>query len=426
MKNTRVFNGKLILLLLWMLGIIFGGQVVQAATYYVAIGGNDSSSGTLVQPFLTIRKGLSVMKAGDRLYIRGGTYSERIDSNSQTIPTGTSWSDAPIIAAYPGEAVTLRPSAGWSGASIINLAHSYIQFVVFDGGPDHHNLILDAGLLLNGYGFTTTNGAHHVRLNHFEIKNAGASGVLTSYGNQAAPATTAHQFLNGDIHNNGFDPARPPEAHGFYLATSGNLIQGSKIHDNAGYNIQVYCGGFSNGQVVNDNVIEGNELYNSGRFSSIILSSGTNNVAINNIVRNSTHGIEVSFDASAAKVYNNTIYSNRGYGVYIGPFTPPTNTEVINNIIYLNGAGAIREDHGSGTVLKTNLTSNPGFVNAAALDFQIKPDSPATDGGTTLSLVKKDFAGVPRPIGSRHDIGAYECTSNDSTAPLPPANVRIS
>src|SRR5687768_15280622 len=82
-----------------------GAVTVQAATYYVATTGNDSYPGSQLQPFRTIKKGLSTLTTGDTLYIRAGTYSESISSNVQTIPTGTSWANAPLIAGYPGETV---------------------------------------------------------------------------------------------------------------------------------------------------------------------------------------------------------------------------------------------------------------------------------------------------------------------------------
>src|SRR5262245_32368465 len=129
--------------------------IVHAATYYVATTGNDSASGTGDRPFRTIAKGLSVVKAGDQLYIRSGVYNETINSNSQTIPTGTSWSDAPLISAYPGETVTLNGS--------INIAHGYVQYVEFA------RLTLTATFMnLSVGGFEAP---HHIKFTNMEIKD---------------------------------------------------------------------------------------------------------------------------------------------------------------------------------------------------------------------------------------------------------------
>ena len=79
-----------------------------AATYYVATNGSDSNFGTEAQPFGTIAKGMSVLRPGDTLYMRGGTYNEEIVDYRQTVPSGTSYSNAITIAGYPGETATLR------------------------------------------------------------------------------------------------------------------------------------------------------------------------------------------------------------------------------------------------------------------------------------------------------------------------------
>src|SRR5688572_9280450 len=88
------------------------GSLATAGTYSVSTTGSDSNPGTPAQPFRTIAKGLSVMGAGDTLSIESGTYAEGIDSNAQTIPTGTSFANAPLITAASGATVTLRPGSG--------------------------------------------------------------------------------------------------------------------------------------------------------------------------------------------------------------------------------------------------------------------------------------------------------------------------
>ena len=48
------------------------------STYYVATNGKDTNPGTLDLPFKTIQHAVSVLDAGDSVYIRGGTYREAI------------------------------------------------------------------------------------------------------------------------------------------------------------------------------------------------------------------------------------------------------------------------------------------------------------------------------------------------------------
>ena len=48
---------------------------VQASTYFVATNGSDANVGTSAAPWRTIRYAVSRLRAGDLLYIRGGTYA---------------------------------------------------------------------------------------------------------------------------------------------------------------------------------------------------------------------------------------------------------------------------------------------------------------------------------------------------------------
>src|SRR5688572_29709444 len=50
----------------------------RAATYYVAINGNDANPGTLAQPWRTIQKAANVMVAGDTVLISPGNYAESV------------------------------------------------------------------------------------------------------------------------------------------------------------------------------------------------------------------------------------------------------------------------------------------------------------------------------------------------------------
>jgi hypothetical protein len=87
--------------------ILVTPSTATAATYYVAKTGSDNNSCSSTQsasaPKLTIKGGLSCLRAGDTLLIRAGTYGESIYNP----PSGSSWSVPVTISAYSGESVTV-------------------------------------------------------------------------------------------------------------------------------------------------------------------------------------------------------------------------------------------------------------------------------------------------------------------------------
>ena len=73
-------------LLFFLLGILFS---YSQTTYYVSKSGNDSNNGTsLGTPFLTIGKAISVISAGDKIYIRHGVYHEDLTLNNLDATSG--------------------------------------------------------------------------------------------------------------------------------------------------------------------------------------------------------------------------------------------------------------------------------------------------------------------------------------------------
>ncbi len=73
--------------------------VIEGRAFFVAPNGRDDNPGSLERPFKTIRKGLSVLRPGDTLYLRAGRYHEAIEISGLQATA-----QKPItIAAYKGE-----------------------------------------------------------------------------------------------------------------------------------------------------------------------------------------------------------------------------------------------------------------------------------------------------------------------------------
>ena len=68
-----------------------------ARTVYVSNSGSDRNDGTRYAPWQTLRYAVAQLRAGDKLYVRGGTYTgsaNTIDSELGTVRSGTSWQNA--------------------------------------------------------------------------------------------------------------------------------------------------------------------------------------------------------------------------------------------------------------------------------------------------------------------------------------------
>jgi parallel beta-helix repeat protein len=377
----------------------------EAATYYVATTGNDAhlcpTAQTTTTSKRTIKSGITCLKPGDKLYIRAGTYTESIPW-SFAFPSGTSWSSAVTVAAYPGETVTLKGQ--------IDIGGQPRSYIIID------RLIIDAINTTMGDAVSINQGSHHIRFQNCEIKNAYANGVWIGWGHINGLPSNYNEFINCNIHHNsraggtGF-PNQPPgygRGHGLYITTQNNIFRGNRVHENGQYGFHIYSSGYPSKPTAN-NIIERNIIYKNGLNTTryghvccggIVLASGSGNMAYNNLVYNNpVKGIDVLAGGANVKVYNNTFYNNAldiqalsGGSGYIQ-----------NNIAYPRGVSIA-----SGYVTSNNLTTDPRFVNASANDFNLQLSSPAIDKGVLLSQVKVDIRNYPRPRRLGQDIGAYE------------------
>ncbi len=408
MKRTLQTIGMLFVSLISLSGMA-NPKASYAKTFYVALNGDNANVGSEVNPVRSIKKGMSLMKKGDTLFIKSGTYHESINSNWQAIPTGTSWNDAPIISNFPGDTVVLKVS---HGSEAINLAHPYIQYVIFNG------LIVDAPN--TEFGISTTNGAHHVRFKKMEIKNAKGSGIISTPGSKPAPANTFLEFINCVVHHNGSSNLD----HGFYIATSRNVVKHSEIHHNSGFGVIAYHSGSV--RRAEHNVFMGNMIYSnstkSATSSGILLSSGDGNSAFNNIVYSNPAGIRVhNNNPTNSKVYNNTIYNN---GVGIEVTSRSRSAMLKNNIVYKNSNNLI--DNGSATERAGNLMINPNFLDEKNGDFRLQKGSLAVDQGVELVEVSHDFSqATRRPQGESFDIGAYEFIEGEAEVDTTPPDTPV-
>ncbi|MEX2204672.1 MAG: right-handed parallel beta-helix repeat-containing protein [Myxococcota bacterium] len=362
-----------------------------AVERHVSPTGNDGAAGSLALPYRTLRHALDRAGPGDTIYLHAGTYPEAVSTNDGAIRGGTSWSNALVIASYPGDMVVLAPPAGTH--RVLMFASAQASYVVVRG------LVLDArNVRYEGVKITwsssKSNSSHHVRIEDSEVVGAPGQGVLV----------TGHhnEFLRLRVHRNGvtdFD-------HGFYIASPDNLIDGCEVFDNAGWGVSVFNG---HANESDRNIVRNNRIHHNARAgrrgAGIILSSGDDNVAINNVIYGNKIGIHVDYGSLRARVYNNTIFAQATDGIHVG--AGASDTDVRNNLVFDSVANFTNA--GRRTTTGTNLFGgNPGVVDAARFDAHLLASSAAIDQGTTLDTVPFDHDQVPRPQGAAYDVGAYE------------------
>src|SRR5271166_4178839 len=358
--------------------------------YFVATNGSDRNPGTISQPFRTIAKGVSMLTAGETLFVRSGTYAESLQN---TIPGGTSWSNPVTVEAYPGDAVTIRPPSGASFGLYFSGTNE--QYIVVKGFTvDARNVAVDAVKITGGQ--SSRGAASHIEIANCEIEDSPQQGILTTDG------ADHNQFINLSVHNNGLNWHQ----HGMYIATSYNLVDSCDVHNNAGYGVTLD----SVGSTIRNCKLHDNATAGAWGAGIIVSSESSNTQVYNNLIWNNNGGIQVDYGVSNTSVYNNTVYNNTklyiGHdpspNIYVGPGS--TGAIIRNNICYI-GFGFINQ--GVGTTAGHNLVGvNPLFVNAAADNFQLTAGSPAIGAGTSIGAPTTDINGNTKPQG-RYDIGAY-------------------
>ena len=400
--------------------------VPTSGEYYVDVTGDDANLGTASSPFRTIQKAVSVVRAGETVFVKAGTYAENLNN---VIPSGSSWSAAVTIKAYDvrNRPVIEAPSGSAGLDGLLKIVAR--QYIVLDG------LILDAKKLITTNVYLGSD-SHHIRITNTEIRNGVHSGIF----DESLAASGGHnEYLNLEVHHNG-DASSSLGYHGMYIQSADNLISGCSIHDNVGLGIQLYHEGVYS---VHRNVIKNNRVHNNGK-TGILIGWGDSNIAYNNIVWNNGDGVRVDYGASNSRIYNNTVYRTTNTGGWGGisngsdpsSIVAPIGTEITNNIIMLASTRGIRNTSPRGclishnivyqsaisntydttglAVLEGNIIAEPKFTNPGAFDFHLQASSPAIDAGITLSLVTTDFEGISRLLDSAYDIGAYEYAGSKS------------
>ena len=196
--------------------------------------------------------------------------------------------------------------------------------------------------------------------------------------------------------------------------------------------------------VVSENTMYGYRETGSSEGAAVVIHYCPINASIlNNLIYDSQVGISsTSLNSTCSgqqvtnRIMGNVVQGSIGAAIQ-GWGTGKT-TQIANNTVYNAGAegiditnaglGSFAENNivvgtrgivGTGMTQRNNVTSNPGFVNAAGGDFRLASGSSAIDAGIASSAYSGfqsvygvsaavDRDGRARPGGGGWDVGAYE------------------
>lgn len=289
--------------------MLFGAWISETpgAERYVATDGNDTHPGTKAQPWRTLRKAAAAAGAGDVVFVKDGTYFERVVFQK----SGTAQRKI-VFKPVPGHVPVLsgKKAAQWDGLlhfggvdhirfegfTVTDCKKGQAIYIIHKGeDPATHlemvNLkihkVADSPVQVRG-------NSHHILVRGCTIHDCGASGIDASH------------FKGGRPH---------------HISITGNTIHKSRF---AGIG----------SEVADDLVVDGNTVY--GCRIGIDIGSGRNNVISGNTIRDCNDGIALSSN-SGSHVRDNVVHDVKEamYAYFwIKNKQPHANNKWYRNVVY--------------------------------------------------------------------------------------------
>jgi len=294
-----------------------------ANTYYVAKTGDDSNPGSETQPWLSVQKAANSLVAGDTVYIKSGTYNERV------IPANSGSSGNYIhYTVYPGEIVTIDGTGvdlpEWTALFDIT-GKAYIKVSglrVTNARDNPHNLGIQADT------------SSHIIIEKNYVYNTNDSGI----GIWSSSDVTVD-------HNEVEKPCQAGWNESLTVGgTDGFEVRYNLVHDSPKEGICTKDGS-SNGKVF------GNEVHHTAAVGFYVDAQDKHTHDIEVYGNVSHHGVENGFALASeaggllenVKVYNNVAYANGWTGLQVTACCvaahPMSNIQTVNNTFYDNGRG---------------------------------------------------------------------------------------
>ncbi|HST82204.1 MAG TPA: RICIN domain-containing protein [Kineosporiaceae bacterium] len=301
---------------------------VTSANWFVATSGSDGNAGTSAMPFATLAKALSVVKAGQTVALRGGTY--RPTAGMKLLTSGTSGARI-TISNYGSEAVVLDgsqvPAAQW----FLDVQASFITVQ----GLEIRNARTKPLI------FTSSTGSIVRRMKIHDNQDTGL--------NFRGDNTVNNQVLDNDLYYNHDDATKGQNADGMawkFGSGSGNLMKGNRLFGNADDGLDLWM--FTSPITIASNWAYGNGVNRwnisgwEGNGNGFKLGGGNPAPAVAHVVKNNaswdnlSNGFTENSNPGALVLSNNTAFRNTASGY----FFRDSKAMLRKNIAISNGSNA--------------------------------------------------------------------------------------
>jgi len=407
--------------------------VIAANNYYVdnnRADASDNNPGTEEEPWRSIQHAADVAQPGDTIYVKAGTYDERVVVQV----SGTSESKI-TFQALPRRNVLMQ-GFYLNGANYIHIEGFRITNSL-TGWTESSGFFVDGDWI------------DIVDNELFEIKDVA---ILASWGED--PPTNVYVadnriysaqmgiVIQGEgwiVENNDVERLfRYIDTDCDYLRffgdnhiIRGNYFHGTNFNEVGSAHVDCFQIFDNNGEWAHNILVEGNIChdFHQGFMGSANYYHNIDHITFRNNVfaHGGAWGICVE-NIPYVTVENNTFYDIYYHGV---GFRDDSHHNVVVNNIFSNMETSYWASDGASLSGDNNIIYqsqdpgqpgpndligvNPLFVDPVNNDFHLQENSPAIDAGQSRSEVTHDLEGKPRPQGNGYDIGAYEFGSPSLT-----------
>jgi hypothetical protein len=355
-------------------------QGAKAPVYWVAADGNDGAAGTSSDPWATLQKAADTAGPGSTVYVRGGTYPQRVDVH---------------VSGEPGQPITFEPAPGEAvvlDGSSLEVPDEQAAMIAIDS----QRYLTIRGFDITGYtsaesghvpmGILVTGAADHILLQGnvvhdmgttFTHRNGGDAHGIGVFGTAVDHPITDVEILDNELANLTLGSSEA-------LVVNGNVtnfrIEGNQVHDtnNIGIDVIGFEGTASDPTVdqARDGIVRGNTVWNVDSYGNpaygrdrsadgIYVDGGRDLLIENNVVHDVNIGIEIASEhggrsARNVTARNNLVYDATAIGIAIGGYDRRRGSTddcvIVNNtVVNTDGVELLVQFDTSGNLIENNV-----------------------------------------------------------------------